>query len=356
MTNRTQGIAPRLLAWHSKFGRHDLPWQQHLREEGSAYRVWVSEIMLQQTQVATVIPYFERFMQRFPDVAALADAPADEVLHLWTGLGYYARARNLHAAARLIRDQHAGKFPRTLEAVMELPGVGRSTAGAILAISAGARHSILDGNVKRVLARFYAVDGPPDDSATLAKLWQLADENTPAKQVATYTQAIMDLGATLCARKPRCEACPIAMDCRARIEGRQGELPAPKLKRAVRKRKTAVMLVARRASEVLLVQRPPSGIWGGLWCLPEFEHRDAAEVYAHNTLVSAKLARTPLPDIEHSFTHFDLVITPVVASCRGEARVSDGNALWYDLTRPARVGLPAPIKTLLGNLSERVES
>jgi A/G-specific adenine glycosylase len=348
-----ESIAPRLLAWHAKSGRHGLPWQQ----DRSAYRVWVSEIMLQQTQVATVIPYFARFMQRFPDVCALADAPPDEVLHLWTGLGYYARARNLHRAAQLIRDRHDGRFPTGLDAVMELPGVGRSTAGAILAISAGARHPILDGNVKRVLARFYAVDGAPDESATIEKLWRLAEDNTPSRNVATYTQAIMDLGATLCTRaKPRCEACPIESDCRARIEGRQDELPAAKRKRAVRKRKTAVMLVARRESEVLLVQRPPSGIWGGLWCLPEFEHRDAAAMYAANTLTSATLVRTPLPDIEHSFTHFDLVITPVVATCRGEAAVHEGNTLWYDLTQPARVGLPAPIKTLLGTLLERNES
>ncbi|HEV7608211.1 MAG TPA: A/G-specific adenine glycosylase [Steroidobacteraceae bacterium] len=350
-------IAPRLLAWHAKFGRHDLPWQKHLCDAGVAYRVWVSEIMLQQTQVATVVPYFERFMQRFPDVCALADAPADEVLHLWTGLGYYARARNLHRAAQLIRDLHGAAFPRTLEAAMELPGVGRSTAGAILAISAGARHPILDGNVKRVLARFYAVDGAIDENATLQKLWQLADDNTPLKNVAIYTQAIMDLGATLCTRaRPRCDECPIAVDCRARIQGRQGELPAAKRKRAARKQKHAVMLVVRRASEVLLVQRPPSGIWGGLWCLPEFEHRDAAEAYAAGTLAHAKLARAPLPDIEHSFTHFDLVITPVVADCRGEAGVRESKTLWYDLDRPARVGLPAPIKTLLGKLSERKES
>jgi A/G-specific adenine glycosylase len=353
MTACAKLIAPRLLAWHAKSGRHDLPWQS----VRSSYRVWVSEIMLQQTQVSTVIPYFERFMQRFPDVRVLADAPADEVLHLWTGLGYYARARNLHRAAQLIRDQHSCVFPQSLDAVMELPGVGRSTAGAILAISAGARHSILDANVKRVLARYYAVDGVPDAAATLAQLWKLADENTPATDVASYTQAIMDLGATVCRYPtPRCEECPITADCRARIEGRQGELPAAKRKRADRRRKTAVMLVARRASEVLLVQRPPSGIWGGLWCLPEFEHRDAAEAYAQNTLVSATLARAPLPDIEHSFTHFDLVITPVVARCRGEARVSDGNARWYDLKQPARVGLPAPIKTLLGTLLARNES
>jgi A/G-specific adenine glycosylase len=353
MTAAREHIAPRLLGWHAKSGRHDLPWQQHL----SAYRVWVSEIMLQQTQVATVIPYFERFMARFPDARALADAPADEVMHLWTGLGYYARARNLHRAAQLIRDDHDGHFPGTLEAVMGLPGVGRSTAGAILAISSGARHPILDGNVKRVLARYYAIDGAADDNATLEALWRRADENTPQENVATYTQAIMDLGATVCVRaKPRCDTCPLNGDCRARIEGRQGELPAAKRKRAARKTKTAVMLVARRASEVLLVQRPSSGIWGGLWCLPEFDHLDAAAAFAANTLTSATLAQAPLPDIEHSFTHFDLVITPVVASCLGETRVREGNTLWYDLARPARVGLPAPIKTLLGTLSERNES
>jgi A/G-specific adenine glycosylase len=345
-------IAPRLLAWHSSHGRHDLPWQRHLQDAGSAYRVWVSEIMLQQTQVATVIPYFIRFMQRFPDVRALADAPADEVLHLWTGLGYYARARNLQRAAQIIRDTHDGGFPRTLEQVMELPGVGRSTAGAILSIATGARHPILDGNVKRVLSRYYAVDGAPDENATLARLWELAERNTPQVDVATYTQAIMDLGATVCTRtKPRCDVCPIAADCRARIEARQGELPAPKRKRAVRKLRHAVMLVARRESAVLLVQRPPSGIWGGLWCLPQFENRDAAESFAANELTDARLTSTALPEIEHSFTHFDLVITPLLARCRGESRVREGAALWYDLEQPARVGLPAPIKTLLGQLS-----
>jgi A/G-specific adenine glycosylase len=353
MRARGKSIAPRVLAWHAKSGRHELPWQRNR----SAYRVWVSEIMLQQTQVATVIPYFERFMQRFPNVRSLADAPADEVLHLWTGLGYYARARNLHRAAQIVRDQYGDQFPNEIDAVIALPGIGRSTAGAILAISAGSRHPILDGNVKRVLARFYAVDGAPDESATLDKLWRLADDNTPAKDVAVYTQAIMDLGATLCTRsKPRCEDCPIRRDCRARIEARQDELPAAKRKRAVRRCRHAVMLVARRASEVLLVQRPPSGIWGGLWCLPEFEHRDAAAQYAASTLASARLVAAPLPDIAHSFTHFDLVITPVVAKCRGETRVRDGTALWYDLTRPARVGLPAPIRTLLGTLLERNES
>jgi A/G-specific adenine glycosylase len=348
------GIAPRLLAWHAEAGRHDLPWQKHPDIESTPYRVWVSEIMLQQTQVATVIPYYERFMARFPDARALADAPIDEVLHLWTGLGYYARARNLHRAAQIIRDRHGGRFPVTLDDAMELPGIGRSTAGAILAISTGARHPILDGNVKRVLARQYGVDGPIDDNATLDSLWKLADDNTPADRVAIYTQAIMDLGATLCTRaKPRCEACPLAAGCRARIEGRQAELPAGKRRKAARKLRRAIMLVARRESQVLLVQRPANGIWGGLWCLPEFTDRDAAASFAASELDRADVVDAALPDIEHSFTHFDLIITPVVADCRGPIGVGDGTNLWYDLVAPARVGLPAPIKALLGSLTPR---
>ena len=358
---RPPHIASRLVAWHAERGRHDLPWQKNR----SAYRVWVSEIMLQQTQVGTVIPYFERFMARFPDVRALADAGADEVLHLWTGLGYYARARNLHRAAQIIRDEHGGAFPTEFEKVVELPGVGRSTAGAILALSTGARHAILDGNVKRVLARYYAIDGAPDDNATLATLWERAEDNTPADEVATYTQAIMDLGATVCTRvHPRCGECPLIQDCRARIEERQGELPAPRRKRAARRSRHAVMLVARHASSVLLVQRPSSGVWGGLWCLPEFDDAMAAARFAKQQL-GVKKPGVALPEIEHSFTHFDLVITPIVARCtgpRGENKsvrgVKDGGPLqlWYDLTQPARVGLPAPIKTLLGSLTERNES
>jgi A/G-specific adenine glycosylase len=342
-----QPLASRLIEWHARAGRHDLPWQR----ERTAYRVWVSEIMLQQTQVATVIPYFERFMARFPEVRALADAGIDEVLHLWTGLGYYARARNLHLAAQRVRDQHGGNFPTGLDAVMALPGIGRSTAGAILALANGARHAILDGNVKRVLARHYAVDGELGGKAAVTLLWQLADDNTPGAQVATYTQAIMDLGATLCTRAgPRCELCPIGADCRARLEGRQAELPMPKRPRAARRQKHAVMLVARHASAVLLVQRPPSGIWGGLWCLPEFENRGAAAEYAARQLTRAKLARAALPEVAHSFTHFDLVITPLEARCQGARRVNEGGELWYDLAQPARVGLPAPIKTLLETL------
>jgi len=347
-----QPIAPRLLDWHARAGRHDLPWQQ----DRTAYRVWISEIMLQQTQVATVIPYFQRFTARFPDVRALADAPSDEVLHLWTGLGYYARARNLHRAAQVIRDRHDGRFPTDFDAVVELPGIGRSTAGAILAQSQGARHAILDGNVKRVLSRHYGIDGAPDEAATQALLWQRAEENTPSSDLANYTQAIMDLGATLCVRKPRCAECPIAQDCVARIESRQDRLPAARRKRAERRQRRAVMLVARHESSVLLVQRPSNGIWGGLWCLPEFDSPSAAEQYVARQLVRTLPGSALLPDIEHSFTHFDLVITPLVVRCEATRGVNEAQELWYDLAQPARVGLPAPIRTLLGNLTERVES
>jgi A/G-specific adenine glycosylase len=352
-----QPLAPRLVEWHARAGRHDLPWQRHPRGSSAAYRVWVSEIMLQQTQVATVIPYFERFMQRFPDVRTLGDAPLDEVLHLWTGLGYYARARNLHRAAQQVRDQHAGEFPRDFEAVLALPGIGRSTAGAILAQAHGARHAILDGNVRRVLARHYAIGGAADDASTVELLWQRAEENTPAADVAIYTQAVMDLGATLCTRaRPRCDSCPLSADCRARIESRQDQLPAGKRRRAERKQRRAVMLLARHASSVLLVRRPAAGIWGGLWCLPEFGSRAAAEDYATRQLRRANVAAHALPDIEHKFTHFDLVITPVVARCQGPLGVKEPGELWYDLAQPARVGLPAPILALLGNLPERKES
>ena len=261
-------FAAYLIAWHEHHGRHDLPWQQRR----TAYRVWVSEIMLQQTQVATVIPYYERFMLRFPDVGTLAAAPVDEVLHLWSGLGYYARARNLHRAAVCITQEHAGCFPRDFDAVARLPGIGRSTAGAILALSLGERFPILDGNVRRVLSRHFGVEGSPSDRAIQQKLWELSDDCTPTKHVDTYTQAVMDLGATVCVRRnPSCAACPVAATCVAHRSGRQHELPAPKPARTRRLRQVFMLAAVREDGGVLLERRPESGIWGGLWCLPEFE-------------------------------------------------------------------------------------
>ncbi|MDQ1342721.1 MAG: A/G-specific adenine glycosylase, partial [Pseudomonadota bacterium] len=267
---RALRFAPRLLAWFETDGRKDLPWQR----DPDPYRVWVSEVMLQQTQVAAVIPYFEAFTRRFPDARSLAEARLDEVLHLWSGLGYYARARNLHRAAQAVIDRHSGNFPRDLESVMALPGIGRSTAGAILALSGGERHPILDGNVKRVLARQFGVEGYPGEAAVEACLWALAEACMPYGRLAEYTQAIMDLGATVCTRsRPACLLCPVNDSCVARIESREHQLPTPR-PRAARPSRAAWLVVAMRGGhKVLLERRPPSGIWGGLWGLPEFPTR-----------------------------------------------------------------------------------
>jgi len=349
--NRHPELPAALLAWHAERGRHDLPWQL----DKTPYRVWVSEIMLQQTQVSTVIPYYQRFMARFPTVTALADAPIDDVLHLWTGLGYYARARNLHRAAGIIRDQFNGEFPKTFDEVASLPGIGRSTAGAILALSRGERFPILDGNVKRVLARYFGVEGSTAEKPVVDRLWQLSDACTPDRGVEIYTQAIMDMGATVCTRhKPLCAYCPLADKCYARSTGRQNELPTPRsAKGKARRSREVFMLVAMREDgSVLLERRPESGIWGGLWCLPEFDTATAASVWCGQSLEAAENQPKPLSIVEHAFTHFDLVITPLLTSCAGHSGVMDTPpTLWYNTREPARIGLPAPIKTLLETLS-----
>jgi A/G-specific adenine glycosylase len=341
-------IAARLIEWHAKHGRHDLPWQH----ERTPYRVWVSEIMLQQTQVATVIPYYQRFMERFPTVRALADAPIDDVLHLWAGLGYYARARNLHRAAIRIRDEFNGEFPRDFEAVADLPGIGRSTAGAILALSLNQRFAILDGNVKRVLSRFFGVEGDPSDRIVIERLWQLSEKSTPQEGVSIYTQAIMDLGATICTRRnPLCAYCPLSDDCFARRTGRQHELPAPKAARSRKSRHVFMLVAMRDDASVFLERRPESGIWGGLWCFPEFDSPSAAQTYALSSLRNTRESLQTLGDVEHAFTHFDLVITPLLAHCAGPAGVmDDAQSVWYNPRDPGRIGLPAPIKTLLERL------
>jgi len=343
-------FAATLVQWHARQGRHDLPWQ----EDKTPYRVWVSEIMLQQTQVAAVIPYYQRFMARFPSVVDLADAPVDAVLHLWSGLGYYARARNLHRAAVRIRDEFGEEFPNTFEAVASLPGIGRSTAGAILALSTGQRFPILDGNVKRVLARFFGVEGSTAERAVEERLWKLSDRVTPQEDVGIYTQAIMDLGATVCTRhKPLCSYCPLSVECFAKATGRQSDLPTPRTAKGVRRSRQVFMLVAMRDDgSVLLERRPDSGIWGGLWCLPEFDTVTAASAYAGQKLMSAESQPQALQIVEHAFTHFDLVITPLLTACAGPAGIMDTiPTVWYNTRTPARVGLPAPIKTLLESLA-----
>ncbi|HEY4338915.1 MAG TPA: A/G-specific adenine glycosylase [Steroidobacteraceae bacterium] len=346
-------FARALITWQATHGRHDLPWQQ----DRTPYRVWVSEIMLQQTQVATVIGYFERFMARFPDPPHLAQASIDEVLHLWTGLGYYARGRNLHRAAIRIRDEFGGEFPSRFEEVESLPGIGRSTAGAILALSRGQRFAILDGNVRRVLSRWFGIDGEPTDRATTNLLWTRAEECTPHEQVDTYTQAIMDMGATVCTRRnPLCLHCPVADACVARRTGRQHELPAAKPRRASRRTRHTHMVLAQRADgSVYLRQRPPAGIWGGLWAAPAFDSADEARGFAAENLGGEPVE---LPAIQHAFTHFDLTITPWLVRCKGRRAdhpsvvMDTPDGLWYNARQPASVGLPAPIKSLLERIDK----
>ena len=337
-------FAPALLAWFDVHGRHDLPWQR----SPTPYRVWVSEIMLQQTQVATVIPYYERFLANFANVSALAAAPIDEVLHLWSGLGYYARARNLKRAAELVVAEHGGVLPDTRDALMALPGIGRSTAGAILSIAHGQRTPILDGNVKRVLARWFAIPGWPGDAAVLATLWAATERVTPSTRVADYTQAIMDLGATLCVRgKPECGRCPVAEGCEARRAGTQREYPQPRPKKALRRRRTVTWLVASGPAGYHLVRRPPRGIWGGLWGFPEFNDEAAALAHARTEFDLDGSASTA-PAIEHSFTHFDLTITPVLVRVLAlRPGVRDGSSVWYNPSKPATVGLAAPVTELI---------
>jgi A/G-specific adenine glycosylase len=345
--NEADDFAGRLLTWWDAEGRHDLPWQR----DRDPYRIWISEIMLQQTQVATVIPYFERFMARFPDVRALADASEDEVLHYWSGLGYYARARNLHRAARAIRDEHGGVFPRFLETVHALPGVGRSTAGAILAQAYGDRHAILDGNVKRVLARYHAVEGWPGRSAVLNALWDLAERHTPGERVADYTQAVMDLGATVCrARAPACEDCPVADGCAARQQGRTADFPGRKPRKLRPKRQTTMLLVEDVQGRVLLRRRPSRGLWGGLWSLPELGDPSEAAGWCATHFGQLPRQMLALPPVRHGFTHFELEITPVVAEMDATGLIMEGAAwLWYNGDAAARVGLAAVVDRLLAD-------
>ena len=308
-------FAGRLIEWYARHGRKNLPWQR----DPTPYRVWVSEIMLQQTRVGVVIGYYERFMARFPDLAALADAPLDDVLGLWTGLGYYSRARNLHRAAAVVRDRHGGAMPRDLDALVALPGIGRSTAGAILALSHGDRHPILDGNVKRVLCRYHGIGGWPGEGRVERTLWELAERHTPHEDVAAHTQAIMDLGATLCLRsRPLCAMCPLEADCAARREGAQARYPAPRPRRETPRRETAFLVLRDPGGALLLERRPPAGIWGGLWCFPECAPGADVEAVCRSRFGVRPAATTALAPIAHGFTHFKLDVYPILVEVDGD--------------------------------------
>lgn len=348
-------VSRAILDWYDRHGRKDLPWQQ----DRTAYRVWVSEIMLQQTQVKTVIPYFEAFMRRFPDVVSLADADEDEVLHHWSGLGYYARARNLHKAAQQVRDEHSGQFPIVFEDVLALPGVGRSTAGAILAQAEEQRHAILDGNVKRVLSRFHGVHGWTGQSSVQDELWQYAEQHTPKKRLADYTQGIMDLGATLCTRsRPACEQCPLGRECVAYATDQVALLPTPKPKKTLPVKSVRMLMLRNGDKQILLEKRPPTGIWGGLWSLPEMPLEEGVGDWCqqHYRLKVGVFEEQPV--MRHTFSHYHLDITPCIAEVknRAESVMEAEGRVWYkasqnDQSRPV-LGLAAPVNTLLNRLNE----
>lgn len=340
-------FAARVIRWQQSHGRRDLPWQG----TRDAYRIWVSEIMLQQTQVAAVIPYYERFLDRFPDVQGLAAAPAADVMAAWAGLGYYSRARNLHRCAQVVVDAHGGRFPRSPGALVALPGIGRSTAAAIAAFAYGERAAILDGNVKRVFARHFGVDGYPGAAVVERQLWALAEQELPADGIETYTQGLMDLGATLCSRaRPRCPECPVAESCVARAHDRIAELPAPRPAKARPVRHATVAIVRDDRGSLLLEARPPSGIWGGLLSLPEFDaaadDRQLCAAIAARFALDVELGAR-LPDLRHEFSHYSLVMHPRVAAVRKAIGAASAAAQWLAPAAVRDAALPAPVKRLL---------
>lgn len=333
-----------VLEWYERHGRHDLPWQQGI----TPYRVWVSEIMLQQTQVSTVLNYFDRFMDALPTVQALADAPEDEVLHLWTGLGYYTRARNLQKTAKIVVADHGGEFPHDVEKLAELPGIGLSTAGAIASLSMGLRAPILDGNVKRVLVRYTAQEGYPGEPKVAKQLWATAECFTPQSRVNHYTQAMMDLGATLCTRsKPSCLLCPLEKGCEAHLLGLETRYPIPKPRKTVPQRRTLMPMLANRDGAILLYRRPSTGLWGGLWSLPELDHFSDLEHLANQHALELG-KHHELPGLIHTFSHFQLSIEPWLVQVEESSHhVAEADWLWYNLATPPRLGLAAPVKKLL---------
>lgn len=341
-------FSQQVLDWYDLHGRKHLPWQQDI----TPYRVWVSEIMLQQTQVTTVIDYFERFMQRFPDVYGLAAAEQDEVLHLWTGLGYYARGRNLHACAKKIVANYNGKFPNTITELSALPGIGRSTAAAIMSISMGISAPILDGNVKRVLTRYFAVNGWPGSTAIEKKLWTYAEELQPQHSSRQYTQAMMDLGATVCTRsKPSCISCPLNNECLGLKTGEPTQFPNSKPKKAKPEKHTTLLMIRQPNGSYLLEKRPSKGIWGGLWSFPEAESVSTAIQLLSELLPGSNVEQQTLESFRHTFSHYHLQIQPLMLSLTHTplncAETDKQNLCWYNPQHPVELGLAAPVKKLL---------
>jgi len=342
-------FAPALLDWYDQHGRKDLPWQLN----PTPYHVWLSEIMLQQTQVSTVIGYYQRFTERFPDIESLAAAGQDEVLALWSGLGYYARARNLHQTARIVATEHNARMPDSLDGLIALPGIGGSTAGAILTLAYHQRFPILDGNVKRVLARYFAVAGWPGHKSVENRLWLYAEQLLPEKRIANYIQAQMDLGASLCSRsKPACEQCPLQTGCQAYALGKQADFPGKKTRKTVPTRQTNWLVVQNNKGEVLLEQRPQQGIWGGLWSFPEISDSSEMAAYCRQQWQLRVLSRAALTPIQHVFTHFKLDIQPYLLQCIADGVADKDRGNWYRIEDTSRLGLPAPVKSFLQSLQQ----
>nr|WP_218059140.1 A/G-specific adenine glycosylase [Gilliamella apicola] len=345
----TQHFSQAVLQWYEQYGRKTLPWQI----EKSSYHVWLSEVMLQQTQVATVIPYFKRFIEHFPTIVDLAKAPIDSVLHLWTGLGYYARARNLHKAAQIISEQFHGQFPNQFADVLALPGVGRSTAGAILSLAQNQHYSILDGNVKRVLTRYFSIEGWPGNKTIENKLWQLSEQVTPQQQVAKFNQAMMDIGAMVCTRsKPKCTICPLHIDCIAYRTASWQQFPTKKPKSTMPE-KTAYFLLLEQNQCVWLEKRPAVGIWGGLYCLPEFASEQALFEWLNQHGIKTTTPKQ-LISFRHTFSHFHLDIIPIHCEILNYNKCLDESVgCWYNLTtQDAKIGLATPIHKLLQQITK----
>ncbi|UCH46792.1 MAG: A/G-specific adenine glycosylase [Betaproteobacteria bacterium] len=344
-------FASNVTEWQRREGRHDLPWQKM----ADPYRVWLSEIMLQQTQVNAVVPYFDRFLKRFPTLQHLAEAEEDDVLAVWSGLGYYARARNLHRAARQISCIHEGQFPTCFDDIVALPGVGRSTAGAIAVFSFGQRHPILDGNVKRVFARYFGIEGYPGVKAVADRLWCLAEKLLPERDVQAYTQGLMDLGAQVCTRsRPRCGNCPLAQGCTARLLECTDVLPTPRPKK-MRPQRSTVMLVMEHDGRLMIEKRPAPGIWGGLWSFPEIDAVGNAMQACRSQFGAEVRAIDQMTPIEHGFTHFSLTIAPLL--CRVEQRQSQAEMpgrAWVGLDEAMHYPIPVPVRKLVSQLRGRL--
>ncbi|MBO67960.1 MAG: A/G-specific adenine glycosylase [Acidiferrobacteraceae bacterium] len=337
-----------IIEWHQSNGRHGLPWQR----SNDPYSRWISEIMLQQTQVSTVIPYFKRFMKRFPTIGALSSSQIDEVLEYWAGLGYYARARNLWKAAKVIMREHNGVFPDSYEKMIALPGIGRSTAGAILAFSYNQSYPILDGNVRRVLTRYHAIPGWPGKASVLNNLWGMAEQHLPPENIGAYTQGIMDIGAEICLRRrPHCHKCPLANDCLARKEGCPERYPEVKPRSFRRVRATTMLMVQDEVGNILLQRRPSKGIWGALWSFPEcFSDKEPEQCLFEQLSLEANVI-SRWQHLLHSFTHFDLEIHPIQLRLTKSQEVLESRDLvWYKPGSRLGRGVAAPVRRLLKQL------